>query len=127
MLNGILCVYEPLNLSLAEESATFVDEVINLAENASQYRPLGSSSMPLCLVAALAATDDVMKQERLDKLLAEYQTDFASARWLDMAFLLRAKMGNPRLDISAAYREGKTCTTVIATEEMALSNRCITE
>jgi hypothetical protein len=92
LLNAILYIYEPLNHSLLEESAIFVDEAITLAVQASQYRPLGSSSTPLCLVAALATTDDITKQAQVKKLLAEYQTDFASTTWLEMAIFLRAKL-----------------------------------
>jgi energy-converting hydrogenase Eha subunit A len=104
-LNAILSRYQPFNHSLIEQSVTFVDEVIALAEEASQYRPLGSSSIPLCLVAALVATDDTAKRDRMEKQLAEYQTDFNSANWQEMASRLRVKIGNPRFDIPMAYTE----------------------
>ncbi|KAF2665055.1 hypothetical protein BT63DRAFT_392410 [Microthyrium microscopicum] len=102
ILNAVICSYEP-TISLAHESAIFVDIVIDLAEQASQYRPLGSSSMPLFLMAALAVTDDLAKRTHVERVLLEYQNDFSSARWIDMSSWLRSKLADHRFDCSLNY------------------------
>ena len=100
ILNATLLMHNPSDRSLAEESALFVDEVIALAQQASQYRPLGSSGTPLYLVAASAVSNDVPKQIQLEKMLAEYGTDFTSTRWLHITNKLRAKLRKFKFDSS---------------------------
>ncbi len=62
MFNAILRACEPQNHALAEDGACFVDELVALAEDASRYRPLGSSGMPLFLAIAWAVTDGGPRQ-----------------------------------------------------------------
>lgn len=100
ILNATLLKHTPLDHSLAEELALFVDEVIALAQQASQYRPLGSSATPLYLAAALAASNDVPKQIQMEKLLAEYETDFVSTQWTRITNDLKARLGNVKFDSS---------------------------
>jgi hypothetical protein len=101
MFNVILCAYEQQTWSsgvspsdLVEESGSLADEAVALAEQASQHRPLGSSSMPLCLTTAWAATaaaDDnnnwfnCKRHADVERILMEYQADFPSTDWLQMA------------------------------------------
>jgi hypothetical protein len=92
ILNGILRAFEPHDLILAEESVTFPNEIMALAEQASPYRPLGSSYMPLCLIAAWAVTNDLPRRVGMEKMLAEYQKDFASANWMEYAIWLRHRL-----------------------------------
>lgn len=94
-LNAILQTHKPSNSDLsllASEADNLVDQVIDLATQAMQYRPLAASATPICLIAAWAVTDDVFKQERLQGLLDEYQQDFASVRWRDQASGLKARL-----------------------------------
>lgn len=92
-LNATLLTCNPYDQNLVEESDTFVDEVIALAQQASQYRPLGSSATPLYLVAALVVLDGGPKQIEIEKLLAEYESDFESAIWLQMAHKFKVGLG----------------------------------
>ena len=94
ILNTILRSFGVDNISLFEESVTLVDEIITLAEDASQYRPLGSSAMPLFLVAAWAGTNEVSKRAKIEEILTEYQFDFAIARWMETAAWLEFKLKN---------------------------------
>lgn len=89
--NAVLRAYEPCDQFLVAESVVLVDEATALAEVASKYRPLGSSFIPLCLVYAHAATDDVTKRAQVEKVLAEYQLDFPCTDWLNIAAILRAE------------------------------------
>ncbi|KAK0609448.1 hypothetical protein B0T14DRAFT_608213 [Immersiella caudata] len=63
-------------IALGAERDMLVDEVAELAKQAEQYRPLGSSAMPGFIVAAKMMTQDPSKLELLEKLLASYRSDF---------------------------------------------------
>jgi hypothetical protein len=97
ILNGILRAFEPYDISLAEDSATFVDEIIILAERASQFRPLGASHVSLSLMIAWAATDDLSQKCDLERLIAAYQTDLAESGLLDGAVWLKARYQRQQL------------------------------
>lgn len=81
-------------LTLVAESKTLITETIVLAEDATQYRPLGASGIPLCLVCAWAGTTEIPFRMRIEEILAEYQQDFAVARWMDMAVWMEQKLKN---------------------------------
>jgi hypothetical protein len=93
MGNGALRADDPTDSALEDEADLYVDEAITLAQQAAQYRPLGSSAMPLCLIAAWSVTDDVAKQAQLGELIAEYQSDFDSTNWLDLAVSVKPRLG----------------------------------
>ncbi|KAF8848255.1 hypothetical protein BDZ45DRAFT_810934 [Acephala macrosclerotiorum] len=100
VMNTILRSFGAGNIILAQELAAMVDEMIAIAEDASQYRPLGASGVPLFLVTALVATNDKFKRVKIEEILADYQTDFAIASWMEIALWLDAKLHNysqPRL------------------------------
>ena len=99
--NSILRAFDPYDISLVEESATFFNEIMALAEHASQYRPLGASYIPMCLIAAWAATNDTSRRAEVEKMLAEYQTDMAGARWMDGAIWLENRFEGLRLKLSS--------------------------
>ena len=83
MASWALRAYEVGNIHALElDKVMFIDEVVELAQQASQYRPLGSSAMPGFIKAAMIMTDDAAKKEVLEELLALYQSDFSSANWL---------------------------------------------
>lgn len=84
--------------TLSLEADNLVDQVLTLAEQAMQYRPLAASATPLCLIVAWAVTDNALKQERLQELLDEYEKDFASVRWRDQAVKVKERLSNRRLD-----------------------------
>ncbi len=81
-------------LTLVAESKALITETIILAEDATQYRPLGSSGIPLCLVCAWAGMNEASSRLRIEELLAEYQQDFAIARWMEMAVWMEQKLKN---------------------------------
>jgi hypothetical protein len=97
LFNAVLQNFEStFDFQLADESALLVNEAISLAKQAARHRPLGSSSMPLCLVVAWAVSDhDELKNAEIEDILAEYQLDFSVARWLESAQGLRAQLRNP--------------------------------
>lgn len=100
-LNGSLQTHNTFatnGTTLAFEADSLVDQVLILAEQAMQYRPLAASATPSCLMVAWAVTDDPVKQNRLQELLDEYEKDFASARWRDQAVKIRAKLRSPHLN-----------------------------
>lgn len=96
ILNSILRAFDPRGISFAEDSATFVHEIITLAERASQFRPLAASYIPVCLATGWAAIDDPSKKAKIESYLADYQTDLADARWLEGAIWLKAQYGSWR-------------------------------
>jgi hypothetical protein len=89
--NGILRAFDPDDVDLVKESASYSNDIMTLAADMSQYRPLGASYIPLCLIAAWAATEDPSKQAEVEKMLAEYQADFVEARWMQCAIWLKNK------------------------------------
>jgi hypothetical protein len=105
ILNSILRTFDPYNISLAEDSTSFVHESITLAERVSQFRPLGSSHISLCLMTGWAATDDISQKAEIEKHLAVYETDLAEARWLEGAVWLKAQYGSQRLKLSTSFPE----------------------
>lgn len=105
LLGGILNVFRPFDLVLAEDLITFSDEILRLAKNAKQYRPVGSGYMPFCLVTAWAATDGTTKQIDVEKMLGDWQSDMPEARWLDMANWLRGNTENLRLRLAISQLE----------------------
>ena len=106
MLNTLLRAFGADDSHLLEESFTLVDETITLARDGLQYRPLGSSSMPLCLVSARAATKEPSKRLKLEQILAEYQSDFAIARWMEIATWLEAYLKKARVPLPSSLFGG---------------------
>lgn len=101
ILNALLRAFDPDNDLLSQESAAFCDEIVDEAELASCYRPLGAAYIALCLVIALAVVDDTAQMARIDGILADYQTDFKETRWRDRAMWLRATFESHRLRVAA--------------------------
>lgn len=94
ILNSILRAFDPCGTSLVEDSASFVDEILTLAERASSFRPLTAGYIPLCLTVGWAATDDPARKVDIERCLTEYQTGLADARWLEGAIWLKAQYGS---------------------------------
>jgi hypothetical protein len=102
MLNTILRAFDPDDVILIQESVTLPVDIITLARYAVPYRPLGASYIPLCLVAAWAATDNPLERVEVEVMLAEYQTDFASANWMEMARWLHGQHEALRFRLATA-------------------------
>lgn len=62
--------------ALELEKAALIDELVELAQQASQYRPLAASAMSGFVVAAKAMTDDEVRLARLEEVLVLYRGDF---------------------------------------------------
>jgi hypothetical protein len=92
ILNTLLRTFEPKNLYLVQESALLSDEIVALAEDAAQYRPLGSSAMPICLIAAWASTYDLQIRSKVEKVIEVYQSDFPISKWMDTARWLERRL-----------------------------------
>ncbi|KAF7909336.1 uncharacterized protein EAF01_003054 [Botrytis porri] len=92
LLNSLLRVSSDDHTSLIPESVCFVEETIVLAEDALEYRPLGSSAMPMVLTTAWVATSDISRRIRIEKLLTEYQSDFAIMNWMEVALWLEERL-----------------------------------
>ena len=91
MANSALLAYDPQSSTLPLEMEKYVSDVITLARQGLQYRPLGSSSMPVYMVAAWAVTDDAATQNQLEELIVQYQSDFTSVNWLEIALSLKPR------------------------------------
>ena len=83
--NAILSAFCPWDIDLIEDNNRYCDDVILLAKDVAPYRPLGASHYPICLVAAYLTVTDSERREELRGLLRDFQKDFASASWLDIA------------------------------------------
>ena len=103
ILNSILRAFDPCGTSLAEDSASFVHEILTLAERASPFRPLTAGYIPLCLTIGWAATDDLSRKVDIERYLAEYQSDLADVRWLEGAIWLKAQYGSWRRKSSTPF------------------------
>ena len=102
VLNAILRSFDRSDVLLHSESEEFCDEALDLSKRVSQYRPLGSSYMPLALACAWAVTEDEVKRDALGDMMMEYQTDFESGRWLESAICLRKRLNYVRRTMSKA-------------------------
>lgn len=77
MANWALSIYRVGDArGLELEKVTMIDEVVELAQLASRYRPLAASAMSGFVMAAKAMTDDEVRLERLEELLVLYRADF---------------------------------------------------
>ncbi|KAF2494366.1 hypothetical protein BU16DRAFT_589174 [Lophium mytilinum] len=117
ILNAALRAFEPFDLRLGEDAAMFHVEIVLLAEQANPYRPLAAGYMPLCIVALWAATTDTVDRVVVEQTLADYQTDFEDARWMDMAKWLKGRLGRIRRQVAVLTVEeagGSGCEVVDA-------------
>lgn len=123
IVNAVLRAFNPYDSSLIEDSASFSNETVTLAEEASQYRPIGASHVPLCLIVAWAATDDMSRRVEIERVLADYQADFMVARWLDSAFLLDSQFQDLRRRIWTPHLDSPRKNTVMGANTCP-SNMC---
>ncbi|KAF5596563.1 hypothetical protein FPCIR_3969 [Fusarium pseudocircinatum] len=111
-LNSILRATYLDDSDLLLEASTLANELIALAKGVSQYRPLGASYIPPCLVAAWATMSALETQQReIEILLTEYQHDYARIKWMDQAKLLRALHETLLSHLSESNRQDKVETS----------------
>lgn len=75
MLDALVIVPKQRN-PLDADAAKLVIQVINIAEDAKEFRPLGSSYIVLCLVAAWSRAIGSKTRVQIEVLLEEYLSDF---------------------------------------------------
>ncbi|KAK4869374.1 hypothetical protein LT330_006374 [Penicillium expansum] len=97
LLNTILRALDPENAVLAEESTFFCERIINEAELASRYRPIGAAYVVPCLVVALGTAESPQQLARIEATLTDYQTDFGGFEWRELAMWLRAVFHSHRV------------------------------
>lgn len=64
------------DLALISDATYLVLEIIDVAENANQYRPFGAAYVMLGLIAASMVVDDPFMQELLHSWIEDYRHDF---------------------------------------------------
>ncbi|CAP85504.1 hypothetical protein EN45_059800 [Penicillium chrysogenum] len=99
LLNSLLRVFDPWNASLVSEAVFLCDEIATQAELASCYRPVGAGYIPLCLVVAWAASDNLVQLARIEAILSEYQSDFAEVPWMSRAIWLASTLDSHRIRV----------------------------
>lgn len=99
LLNSLLRVFDPWNASLVSEAVFLCDEITIQAELASCYRPIGAGYIPLCLVVAWAASDNLVQLARIEAILSEYQSDFADVPWMSRAIWLANTLDSHRIRV----------------------------
>ncbi|KAK0105065.1 hypothetical protein ONS95_004570 [Cadophora gregata] len=125
ILNVLLRSFSVDNfMGMLDECTLLVSETITLAEDARQYRPLGSSGAPTTLVCAWAATSDMAQRKRAEELMDEYQADFAIANWKEIARWIERKLNDGCL--SQCLPELTTLGTQMAAQDpIATPQECI--
>jgi hypothetical protein len=76
------CVLQGLEVDDADvyvDAAEFCQEVLQLAEEANAYRPLGSSYIILTLIAAWSASNDVATKFAIEQVYSDYRHDFPNS------------------------------------------------
>lgn len=114
ILNALLRAYNPENPALREETTSYCEKILHEAKVASCYRPLGAGYIALCLVVALATSDDPEQIERIEEMLEDYQTDFKYTGWKKRAELLKRTLEYHQLQVKSCGRIGNQ----IASSEM---------
>ncbi|KAL8999564.1 MAG: hypothetical protein Q9169_001653 [Polycauliona sp. 2 TL-2023] len=74
LLNCVLSGLEGTSTTVCEESASWSDEIVDIAELCKIYRPLGSMSMLVALRMAWAGAASLESKERIETILEEYGT-----------------------------------------------------
>jgi len=76
VFNCILKALDPNNTDLDIHSMSFCKEVLELAEQAAVYRPLGASYVTLCLIAAYCCSrEEKATQAVIERVLVDYAMD----------------------------------------------------
>ena len=99
LLHQALTLYHLLDNEgvLLEESRDsdldfMIKECIKITANSMQYRPLGSSNVPFCLVISYVLTRDDTQREHIADLLRDWEDDFDATNWMGIARHARSKV-----------------------------------
>jgi hypothetical protein len=76
IFNCIMKALYPNDFDLEVESVDFCQRVLELAEQASIYRPCGAAYICICLIAAWCARSDEEIRGLVEAALADYLSDF---------------------------------------------------
>lgn len=78
MIFGILLsTLDPFNEEIQVDGTYWAREILLLAEQGKAYRPLGSSYITLCLIAAWTATADAGVRAEIETVLQDYMLDYS--------------------------------------------------
>jgi hypothetical protein len=94
VLNRMLSIFDPLDQVLIVQGNSFREQAILLSQQMQHMRPLGAAFIPLCLIATWASATDPDVQDRATAILADYQTDFESVKWLATGDWLKNSFDN---------------------------------
>lgn len=75
IFNCVLTALGADDAGLDTESTRFCEDVLELADKAAVYRPLGASYITLCLMAAWCGSKDEATKAAVESALLDYQTD----------------------------------------------------
>lgn len=113
--NVTLRAFDTDNKELEDDSIAFCADVLKLSKSACQYRPMAASFVPLPLIIAWAATDDVVKKEELMEMVLDYQKDFFMNRWMDCAKWVRVKVESVRAQAEKLRTESELDADEVST------------
>ncbi|KAE8153702.1 hypothetical protein BDV25DRAFT_136641 [Aspergillus avenaceus] len=85
MLNVLLQTVDPDDPMLPLDSMYFAQEILLVAEQSVDFRPLGSHYVILCLLVAWAATPDALIRSTAAQMLDDYQRDFDGGQATEVA------------------------------------------
>lgn len=101
IISAIIQVNSPDEEVLARENEYYCQEIVELGQQMSRYRPLGATFVPVGLSAVCAVSRCASTAKAARNLLLDYSTDFKglcwmdTAEWFNQAFKeLRSKLGN---------------------------------
>ncbi|KAF5018895.1 hypothetical protein F66182_9114 [Fusarium sp. NRRL 66182] len=100
IMGQLMQAFDPYNLGLVGEAALCSSEVVSMAHNISQYRPLGASHVPMTLSIAWAATEEPGLKTQLEELLEEYQQDWSVTQWMRVGYWWRNKFAELRVRLA---------------------------
>ncbi|KAF4467184.1 hypothetical protein FALBO_5967 [Fusarium albosuccineum] len=113
IIGQLMQAFDPYNLSLVGEGALCCTEVVTMAQNISQYRPLGASHVPMTLSIAWASTEEPVMKAQLEMLLSEYQQDWMVTKWMTMGIWWRNKFAELREKLAPKVQTDEEELTLI--------------
>jgi hypothetical protein len=113
VLNRTIRVYDD-DPALVEEARRYVDDIIELGQEASSNRPIAAAFVATPLTMALASMEDYRYSE-VEVLLLEYQTDFVGLHYFDDVERIRRQFES--IDKSNQKGRGLLLSSQHATEE----------
>lgn len=108
LFNFILRAHDPSDATLSSDNSEIANKIATEASNATQYWPLGSSYMPLCLVAVLSTAKDPASRAQAESLLTSYLTGSQAMTWKG----IRAGFEKVLEDIRARFSEPRCAASL---------------